>query len=292
VAWRAVSFVPDGSRALLIANTSTTSGGTTSRRGRVFVWDHAASTLTERTADQWTMGTYQAFRWNREGTRAALLGNATNYLSIWFYAADGTRTGSPIAFGRVVNTGCNDLGWITDGFGDPALAIGCGINTAEILTATDLSGTARFTTTVAPGAVGNVYGLSVRPQGDVALCVSGSSRLGRYRDSRWDTSFGTPTVNGASSVTFSTDGARALAYGGFGRVHEYRYDLFSVGDIVDVSISNLAAMPFTQPSGATLNAMAWRPGCDEGVAVGGANTFSGTSAFVAMFRVTNGRRCP
>ncbi len=292
VSWRAVSFVADGSRALLIGNTTSTSGGTTTRRGRLWVWDHASSMLSERTSDLWTSGTYYALRWNRDGSRAALLGMSTSALTVWFYGADGTRTGSPIAYGRSSSTGCNDLGWIVDGFGDPALAIVCGINTAEILTATNLTGTPTFTTVVRPGAVSNVGSIAVRPQGDMALIVDYTSKLGYYRDFRWTTGFGTPTLPGAAAVTFSTDGARALAYGGFGRVHEFRYDLYSPADIVDVSISNLAGMPFTQPTGATLNAIAWRPGCEEGLAVGGANSFSGTSAFVAAFRVTNGRRCP
>ncbi len=289
VSWRSVSFLADGSSAILIGNTITSS---TARRGRLFVWSHAASTLAERTSEQWTMGSYESLRWNRDGSRGALLGRANTYLSVWFYGPDGARVGSPIAYGRVMNTGCNDLGWITDGFGDPALSIACGVNTAEILLATDLTGTARFSTAVAPGAVSNVNSIAVRPQGDLALVVDGTSRLGRYRDFLWTTGFSTPTLTGASSVVFFSDGARALAYGGFGRVHEYRYDLYTSTDIVNVSISNLAMAPFTQPSNAMLNAMAWRPGCEEGLAVGGANSSSGTSAFVAVFRVTNGRRCP
>ncbi len=292
VAWKAVSFTPDGARALLLGNTTSTSGGTTTRRGRVFVWDHAASTLAERATDQWTMGTYQSIRWAPNGTRAALLGMAPNYLSIWFYGPDGVRSGGPIAHGRVVNTGCDDLGWITDGFGDPALAVVCGINTGEILTVTDPLGMARFTSTVGSGSTGNVYGIAVRPQGDLALATGGSSRIYRYRDARWDTGFSSPTVRGASAVAFSFDGTRALAYGGFGYVHEYRYDLYNQTDIVDVSIAGLAAAPYGQPSNAVLRALAWRPNCDEGVAVGGASSISGTSAFVAAFRVMGGRRCP
>lgn len=288
VAWRSVSFLADGSSALLIGNTITSS---TMRRGRLFVWSHSTSSLAERTSEQWTMGSYEALRWNRDGSRAALLGRANNYLSVWFYGADGARVGGPIAYGRAMGTGCNDVGWITDGFGDPALAIACGISDAEILLATNLTGTASFSVAVPTGAVSNPNSIAVRPQGDLALVVDATSRLGRYRDFRWTTGFSTPTLRGASSVAFSTDGARALAFGGFGYVHEYRYDLFSASDIVDVSMA-LGAAPFTQPSNAYLNAMAWRPGCEEGVAVGGANSFSGTSAFVAVFRVTNGRRCP
>ena len=105
------------------------------------------------------------------------------------------------------------------------------------------------------------------------------------------TGFSTPSVTGAYGVAFSTDGARALAFGGFGRAYEYRFDLYSSPDLTAATI-DLAAAPFTQPSNASLNDVAWRPGCDEGLAVGGRNTLAGPSAFVAYFRVTNGRRCP
>jgi hypothetical protein len=291
VAWKAVSFTPDGARALLVANTATTAGGVTTRRGRLFVWDHGTSTLAERTTDQWTMGTYQSLRWAPNGSRAALLGMANNYLSIWFYGPDGVRNGGPAAYGRVPNTGCDDLGWITDGFGDPALSVVCGINTGEILTVTDPLGTPRFMSVVGASA-GNVYSIAVRPQGDLALAIGGSSKLYRYRDARWETAFGSPTVTGASSIAFSFDGTRALAFGGFGRVHEYRYDLYSPMDVVDVSIAGLAGAPYMQPTTASLRGLAWRPGCDEGVAVGGSSTVSGTTAFVAAFRLMGGRRCP
>jgi len=293
VAWRAVSFTPDGARALLVGTTTSTSGGTTTRRGRMFVWDHATATLAERATEAWTMGEYLAIRWAPNGTRAALLGRATSFLSIWFYGPDGVRNGGPIAYGRVANTGCDDLAWVRDGFGDPALAVVCGYNTGEILSVTDPLGTPRFATAAGSGAVGNTTHIASRPQGDLALAIgASSSRLYRYRDARWDVGFSSPMLRGASGVAFSFDGARALVYGGFGYVHEYRYDLYSAADIVDVSITNLGAAPFAQPTNANLRALAWRPGCDEGVAVGGASSVSGTTAFVAAFRVMGGRRCP
>jgi hypothetical protein len=290
VLWRAVSFTPDGARALLLANTATTGAGSP-RRGRLFVWDHAAATLTERVAEGWTTGEYLALRWSADGARAALLGRAPTFLSVWFYGPDGARSGGPIAHGRVSGTGCDDLAWVRDGFGDPALAVVCGFNTGEILAVTDPLGSPRFASVASAGAVGNVYAIAARPQGDLALAVGGSSRLYRYRDARWDVGFASPTVRGASAVAFSTDGARALAFGGFGSVHEYRSDLYAMDDLTDVSMS-LAAAPFAQPSNAIVRALAWRPGCEEGIAVGGANSASGTTAFVAAFRVMGGRRCP
>lgn len=289
VSWRGVSFTPDGARALLLANT----GSGTTVRGRIFIWDHASSTLAERTAEAWAMGSYQSLRWSPDGRRAVLLGSGTSSLTIWRYDSDGTRGGVPMGYGLVSGTGCNDLAWVADGFGDPALAVVCGTNTGGILSVTGIdAATPRFTTAAMSSATGNVHRIAGRPQGDAALAVGSSSqKLYRYRDGVWSTGFFSPELRGAFGVSFSSDGARALAFGGFGRAHEYRYDLYVSAEIVDVSIGGLAAAPYTQPTNAQLNDVAWRPGCHEGLAVGGANSFSGTTAFVAYFRVLNGVRC-
>ena len=116
-------------------------------------------------------------------------------------------------------------------------------------------------------------------------------RLYRYRDGVWAVGFSSPQVIGAFGVSFSSDGARALAFGGNGRAYEYRYELFTADAITDVRMPDLAAAPYMQPSSAQLNDVAWRPGCHEGLAVGGANSITGTSAFVAYFRVQTGVRC-
>lgn len=292
VYWRDVTFTRDGARALLLANTTTTSGGTISTRGRIFVWDHATSMLAERTAEAWTMGRYESLRWSPDGTRAVLLGQGANAFYIWRYNAEGTRAGTLGARAVVARTGCNDIAWVRYGFGDPALAVVCGTSTALIFSVTDIDATSpTFTVVASSGAIGNVHRIAARPQGDLALAIGSSSyRLYRYRDSLWTTS-SAPQLNGVFNVAFSSDGVRALAYGGFGRAHEYRYDLYLRDEIIDVSIADLAIAPYVQPSGAQLNGVAWRPGCHAGLAVGGQNNPSGVSAFVAYFRVTNGVRC-
>jgi hypothetical protein len=108
---------------------------------------------------------------------------------------------------------------------------------------------------------------------------------------RWDAGFASPTLRGAFGVAFNDVGTRAIAFGGFGYLHEYRADLYSAGEIVQTQIG-LADAPFLQPTEARLADLAWRPGCDEGLAVGGANTLARQSVFVAYFRVLKGRRCP
>jgi hypothetical protein len=165
----------------------------------------------------------------------------------------------------------------------------CGTNTADILAVTEIDSTSpRIASLMLAGQVGNMSRIAARPQGDVALTVGWSGqRLYRFRDSVWSAGFFAPEVIGAFGVSFSSDGARALAFGGFGRVYEYRYELFTSAAITDARMPDLAAMPYVQPSGAQLNDMAWRPGCHEGLAVGG----SGASAFVAYFRAATGVRC-
>ncbi len=291
VIWRFVTFSPDGSRALLLGNTVVT-GSTV--RGRMFVWTSATSTLAENTAEAWASGQYESLKWNFDGTRGALLGRTSTVTTVWPVTPEGTR-GTPIARGMVSNTGCNDVAWVRDGFGDPALAITCGVNTAEIVSVTSpfVAGTA-FTTAVAPGRISNVFRIGAHPSGRVALAAgqSGPSRLAYFRDGLWLSEFANPQVPGAFGVAFNSDGSRAVAFGGAGRVHEFRYDRFSSAEITDVSIAGWTVAPFLQPTGSNLADFAWRPGCDEAVAVGGANTTTTRATVVVKVRVVNGRACP
>ena len=287
VSWRAAAFTPGGARALLLGN----SGASPNTRGRLFVWDDASSLLAERTAEASSTGTFEALRWAADG-RAVLLESGTNAITLWRYDAEGTRTGTPSGYGIVSGTGCNDVAWVRDGFGDPALMVVCGTNTAQILSVTALdSATPRYMSLLSAGLIGNVHRIAGRPQGDGALAIgSSSNRLYRYHANVWAAGFSSPFLPGAFGVTFSSDGARALAFGGHGRAHEYRHDLYAIGDITDVSLS-LTGAPFTQPTTAQLRDVAWRPGCHEGLAVGGSATSSGSTAFVAYFQVLNGVRC-
>src|SRR5204862_5340278 len=107
-----------------------------------------------------------------------------------------------------------------------------------------------------------------------------------------------PKAFNAYSGTFSTDGRRAIFLGQYngatmsGGVYEYRDNLYTQQDITDVSIPNFDQPPYNADSQTTLNAGAFRPGCDEGLIVGGKNTFSGQTALVIKFSVTNGTHCP
>lgn len=288
VRWQALAFTADGARAMLLANT-TTSGV---RRGRFFVWDHASSMLTERTDLSPASETgFESIKFAPDGSRAAVLLRSNNVTTVRFHDATGAMVGTPAARGMVAGTGCNDLAWVTDGFGEPAIAIGCGVSTAEILQLDNLTGTPRFTQLVMPGQVSNVSQVSAHPRGHLALAIDGTYRLSRYRTGRWDTGFSSPMARSASGVTFNDDGSRALAFGGYGVLTEYRSDLYVQTELTETTIP-LAGAPYNQPMEARVTAVAWRPRCDEGLVVGGANSAGRQSAFVVYFRVVNGRRCP
>lgn len=286
VSWRGLAFTPDGARALLLGNA----GSGTAARGRLFVWDHASSMLGERAAESSLTSLYLAIHFGPDG-RAMLLGLGANSLTFWRYDASGNRTGTPFGYGVAIGTGCNDLAWVRDRLGDPALMVVCGINTGGILSVTGLASTAPvFATAVSSARTGNTYRIAARPQGDAAITIGSTNKLYRYRDAVWTAEFTSPFLAYSFGVAFSWDGARALAFGGPGRAYEYRYDLYSRDQITDVSIA-LSAAPFVQPSTSQINDVAWRPGCHEGLAVGGSNTLSGVTAFVAYFRVLNGAHC-
>lgn len=293
-AWTHVSFTPDGSRALLLG----TSGSGTSRTGRLYAWDTATSTLSERTADApGAGGRYESIAWSPDRTRgvilASYLSSGAAFVRAWWLDAAGNRNPTQVfAHGLVANTGCEDIDFATNGFGDPTLALVCGTNTAAIYTVAPLDVGTRVTQENL-GGIGNVSRIATHPQGALSLAVNSSSyRLYRLRQGQWTASGLSPALTGAFDVAFSDDGRRALAFGGFGRVWEFRTDLYAATEIGDVSMTGLNGPPYNQPSGAFLRGLAWRPGCDAGLVVGGQNSINGTSAFVAYFRATNGRACP
>lgn len=293
VAWRGLDFAPDGASALLVATTTSGSGSTATRRGRLFVWQHAGQSLSEITAAAATGGGFESVRFDPSGARAAVLFQGTSSTVIRFVDARGAPAGNPIGRGMAGSTGCNDVEWTLDGFGDPALAVVCGQNTGEIAQVTNLSGTPSFVTAPSGGQgnVGNTIRVARRLDGALALAVSASSnKLYRYQSGQWETGFESPFSRAAFGVTFSDDGNRALLFGGYGYLSEFRYNLYSSSAITAFQIG-LGAPPFNQPSQSSIADVAFRPRCDEGLVVGGVNNLTARSTFVAYFRVANGRRC-
>jgi hypothetical protein len=289
VVWRAVAFAPDGAKAVLLGNVSSPA------EARVYLWDDATSTLAPMSTETFSGGTYEAIAWSPDGTRAELLGakpSSGTYLAyLWSFDVVAGRSG---LLARTTSAGCQDLAWATDPFGLPAIAVTCGVNGVSLFYVDDGGNSVDYT-----GNAGNTSRISARPQGDYALAIGWSGqRVYRFQEGAWSTAFGSPTFPGIFQVGFSTDGRRALILGNaggtplVGRVFEFRDDLYDQSDITDVSIPDFGLPPYNASSQASLNDVAWRPGCEGGLLVGGTNTFSVQDAYVVRFSVDNGIACP
>lgn len=283
--WTALAFTPDGEHAALTAFAAVAAG-------RLFRWNHAASSVQSgigTTNDQ-----YFAVGYPAGGSQGVLMGQSSSAVTLWAMNPDGTRGGTIASrSGLPFTAGCASLAWVTDGFGDPAVAVGCTAHLG-LLALTELSGTAQFNELVPSRQTGPVSGMAARPQGDLALAVGGSDgRLYRYYRGVWAAdALSAPAVPGASAVAFSDDGLRALIFGGSGDLWEYRFNQYAAAALTRSRLL-LSDPPYSQPSDARATAVAWRPGCDGGIVVGGSRQTSGhPSAFIARFSVRNGRPCP
>lgn len=291
VTWRAVAFVASGASAVLLGNHSA------SNTGRVYVWDHAGGKLSELTAERFAGGTYQALALSAGGASFKLLGSkkssGAGYLAyLWDLDPAKGRTNVKATW---TSAGCQDLAWASDSYGKPAVAVSCGVNGVTLM---HLDGGGNWTKHTKNA--GNTSYMSGRPQRDYALaiCWSCSGKVYRFEKGAWATPYASPKLTGASRIGFSSDGKRALLLGGYGgspavaRAHEYRHDLMGQTDFTDVSIPNFDKAPYNAKSGAQLNAVAWRPGCDGGLIVGGANSYAQKKGYVIRFQVVNGKKCP
>jgi hypothetical protein len=285
LSWRAVQFTPDGSQAVLLGNDNT------AKEGRIYLWNHATSQLTDMTAEHFAGGTYEAIAWSPDGSTARLLGaiSSPTIARIWTFDVVGGRTDP-----KAINTsaGCQDLAWATDQFNQPAIAIVCGVNGVTLM---HLNAGGQFVT--ASGNAGNTSRVSGRPQGDYALgvCWSCNSKLYRFQQGAWNSDYGNPLVQDGFQIGFSTDGRRALVLGGTfsgkGLAYEFRHDLFTQNQIYDVSIPNFESPPYNADTSVQLNDLAWRPGCDQGLIVGGSSTVGSQKGYLIQFKVDNGTPC-
>jgi hypothetical protein len=289
VSWRAITFAPGGAKAVLLGNTAT--------EGRIYLWDDASAQLTLMSAETFAGGTYEAIQWSPSGTESRVLASkkvsSSSYAAyLWpFDVSMGRATAQ--GFTHTTSAGCQDLAWTTDAFNLPAISVVCGVNGVDLFHIDGNGNFVRYT-----GNAGNTSRISGRPQGDYALAVGWTSpRLYRYQQGNWNTDFYNPWYSTIYAVRFSTDGSRALALGQavgspmVGRVAEFRHDLFTQAEFTDVSIPNFSLPPYNATSGVSLNDAAWRPGCDGGLLVGGANTITAQKAHVIRFSVDNGTLC-
>lgn len=289
VSWRAVSFSPDGAKAVLLGNVASP------LEGRVYIWDDATSTLSQMSTVVFAGGSYEGIEWSHDGTVARLLGsksNAGSYIAyLWVFDL---ATGVSGLKAQATSAGCQDLAWATDAFDGPAVAVTCGLNGVTLFHLDSFDMFQPYSMNA-----GNTSRISARPQGDYALAIGWSGqRVYRYQQGNWTTSFGSPTFPGIFQVQFSTDGNRALVLGGYGgnppkgQIYEFRDDLMQQTDFTDVSIPNFNLPPYNATSQDHLNDAAWRPGCEGGLIVGGSNTVTSTKALVVRFSVDNGVACP
>lgn len=290
VAWRDVRFAPDGSTAVLLGNDTSTP------QGEIFLFDDASQTLTQMSSETFAGGSYQAISWSADGTQARLLGSKPNggtYLAyLWLFDPVAGRSDLEATS---TAAGCEDLGWATDGFDLPVVSVTCGLNGVSLFY---LDPGGNFVNDPGMGSAGNVSRIAARPQGDYALLIGWSgARVYSFQQGGWDTSFSDPTLPGIFTARFSTDGARALILGGYGgagvgQVYEYRDHLLTQSDLTDVSIPGFSGPPYNAVSSVRLNDVAWRPGCEGGLIVGGDHTFSSQHGYVVRFSVDNGVACP
>jgi hypothetical protein len=196
-------------------------------------------------------------------------------------------------YARNTSAGCQDLAFATDQYDATAVAVVCGNNGAEIFHIN--SGGQYVEQTL---NIGNTSRIAGRPQGDyaVAVCWSCNSKLYRFKQGLWDVPYASPLALGGYQIGFSTDGRRALVLGGYqsgsGQVYEYVHDTYPTWDntnvpLMNVSIANFGSPPYNAGSAVELNDVAWRPGCDQGLVVGG----SSTQGHIIKFTVDNGCAC-
>jgi hypothetical protein len=292
--WKHVSFTPDGSKAVLLA------WDTTASEGRIYIWDHAGGAVAEMSPTQRAAGiTYESLAWSPTGA-AKLLGqkaaSGSGYI-VYLWPFDAT-TGRGTVFAANTSAACNDLAWATDQFDVSTVAVVCGGNGAEIFYIDGGGNLVQHTAT----SIGNTSRISGRPQGDyaVAVCWSCNSKLYRFKQGAWDAPYSSPVAQGGYQVGFSTDGRRALVlantFSAKGRVYEYAHNIYPTWDsthisLADVSIENFTSPPYNADTSVTLNDVAWRPGCEQGLIVAGTNTYSVHQGFLIKFTVDNGCTC-
>lgn len=286
ITWTGVAFTEDGSFAILVG-TSVSGGKPT---GRLFVWDHAAGTLTENTSEKAADTRYQRVKRSPEG-ELWILGSRTSPTNVFLWPVD-PITGRGAVKASWAGTECQDMAFATDVQGRRAIAVVCGTGGIDLW---HLDGGGAWVQGNTAG-LGNTSRISGRPQGDYALAIGWTSQINnfhRFEQGEWIRNKG-GWLPGAYQVSFSTDGKRALVLGNRsgdeGQVYEFRHDLLTRQEITNVPIPNMGASPYRSGT-VRLNEALWRPGCDGGIILAGSAS-SPTSGYIIRFEVTNGEPCP
>jgi hypothetical protein len=207
----------------------------------------------------------------------------------------GTFTGLFVA--RSTSAGCDDLAFVANEFGQWGIVLACGTNGASAPFYTEIAGIGEWRD--GPVSLGNVSRTDAHPSHVYALIVNWSSQyLHRFESGAFRPTSTSPALaTSIYDVSFAPDGLRALVVGRprgsplRGTVFEYRHDLWSAGAITEVSIPSFDAAPYLATNSTYLYDSAFRPGCEGGVIVGGATSFSGSTGLLIEFAIEGGRRC-
>ncbi len=216
---------------------------------------------------------------------------------------------------QFTSAGCLGVAFATNEFGGPAIVVACGVNGSSAYTYTEIGdadgvldgqGGEWFQLL---GNRGNLSSVDAHRSGDYALALQTSGNnppIYRFELGQMNTSGDAVRLprNGLYRLVFQQEGQRTLIIGqegapdGAGRVIEYRHPLYTcpfVGSpdcaITDVSIGAYDQPPYNG-DGHLLADVAWRPGCDGGIIVGGINqVVAGNSGRIIEFQIANGRPC-
>ncbi|NOY92458.1 MAG: hypothetical protein GXP55_14790, partial [Deltaproteobacteria bacterium] len=201
---------------------------------------------------------------------------------------------------RATGAGCEDLAFVNNEFGGEGVLLVCGLNGAEAPYWTSIGGVGEWRPGPASGSLGNVSRVEAHVGGDYALVINNSGgHVHRFGAGAW--------LVGSSSLWFRTrslsgmgfqqDGRRALIVGRAGgsppsaAVLEYRHDLFSMSEVADVSIAGFDSAPWLGDSSSSLKDVAFHPGCDGGLIVGGKSDYSSSRGWLIEFAIEGGTSC-
>jgi hypothetical protein len=208
------------------------------------------------------------------------------------------------------SAGCNDVTYVNNEFGQPGLLVVCGINGFDARYYTEIGGVPEVRTPSQMGNtnLGNTGHVEAHPSGDYALIISWSGDAIYRFDAGLLCSYSEAvrfSTRRLWNVRFQQHGARALVTGkkqtissnSFGGMFEFRHDYFQCPqplvtcDVNEVSIPSFGSAPWVAPDNTLIADVAWRPGCDGGVIVGGYSNYSTNWGFVGTFQLVGGAAC-
>ena len=229
--------------------------------------------------------------------------------TMWLDALDLESGTTELLVASATSAGCQDIAYVENEFGNAGYLIVCGVNGYDGLYWTEVGGAFELRTDLGANSLGNTSRIVPRPQGDYALVIQNSSdRVHRFEAGQMNASSEAPWFRTRRlwAGAFDPDGRRALLTGKyqsvsgaeFGGVFEARDGAYSCPvplsadcDIAEVSIPSFGGPPWNAPNNTLLADVAWRPGCDGGLIVGGMSSFSTDYGLFATFQLEGGRPC-